>query len=338
MPKVSVIVPVYNVEKYLRQCLDSLVNQTLTDIEIICINDGSTDGSLAILEDYASKDKRIRLISQENQGQGVARNRGIELSTGEYLGFVDPDDWIELNMYEEMYSKAKSYDSDIVEAIYNQYYEYSKESKIRPNAILLQEDTIFNWKENPDYIFKSTNLSVWNKLYESAFIKNNNIKFANTKLAQDHIFTIKSRIFANKIIFINKPLYNYRICKGSACKKETLETLKVINIVNLVKDFLQEQNLLPELTQKFNDYAALALGRQFDYVPTEYKKDFENKIKENFSKEIYKKYNLYKLGCKNFFEKVLSLKNRELYGEKLKTLILFGKQFVINNNNWRNNG
>ena len=329
MPKVSVIIPIYNVEKYLRQCLDSLVNQTLADIEIICINDGSTDGSLSILEEYASKDERIKVISQENQGQGVARNRGIELSSGEYIGFVDPDDWGELNMYEEMYSKAKFYDPDIVECTYNQYYEYSKKSKTRPNAILLQEDTIFNWKENPDYIFKSTNLSVWNKLYKSSFVKNNNIKFADTKLAQDHIFTIKSRIFANKIIFINKPLYNYRICKGSACKKETLETLKVINIVNLVKDFLQEQNLLPELNKYFIDYAALTLGRQFVYVPEKHKKNFENDIKKTFSKEIFNKYKLYKIGCKNNFEKIFSLKNSELFGEKLKILTLCGKQIFL---------
>ena len=92
MPKVSVIIPVYNVEKYLKQCLDSVVNQTLKDIEIICVNDGSTDNSLEILEEYAQKDNRIIIISQENQGQSVARNIALEKATGEYVGFVDSDD------------------------------------------------------------------------------------------------------------------------------------------------------------------------------------------------------------------------------------------------------
>lgn len=94
MTKVSIIVPVYNVEKYLKRCLDSLVNQTLKDIEIICVNDGSTDGSLAILDEYVRNDDRIVVINQENSGQSVARNRGIDVAKGEYIGFVDSDDWV----------------------------------------------------------------------------------------------------------------------------------------------------------------------------------------------------------------------------------------------------
>ena len=98
MPKVSIIIPVYNVEKYLKKCLNCIVNQTLTDFEVICINDGSTDNSLEILNEYAKNDKRFIVISQENQGQGVARNRCLELVKGEYIQFIDPDDWVETNM------------------------------------------------------------------------------------------------------------------------------------------------------------------------------------------------------------------------------------------------
>lgn len=116
MPKVSIIVPVYNVEKYLRKCIDSLVNQTLNDIEIICINDGSTDKSLKILKEYKNKDSRIILLNQENSGQSVARNRGIEIAKGEYLGFVDPDDWIDLDYYEKLYNAAIGTNADIATA------------------------------------------------------------------------------------------------------------------------------------------------------------------------------------------------------------------------------
>ena len=113
-PKNSVIVPVYNVEKYLKECLDSLVNQTLQDFGIICINNGSTDGSLNILKEYAQKDKRIKIINQENKGLSAARNCGIEVATGEYIGFIDSDDYVDINFYENLYKRGKETDSDIV--------------------------------------------------------------------------------------------------------------------------------------------------------------------------------------------------------------------------------
>ena len=106
MPKISVIVPVYNVEKYLRECLDSIVNQTLQDIEIICINDGSTDGSAVILEEYAAKDKRIKILNQENKGAGEARNAGINSAQGKYLAFIDGDDFYCTDFCEKMHNKA----------------------------------------------------------------------------------------------------------------------------------------------------------------------------------------------------------------------------------------
>ena len=113
MPKVSIIVPVYNVEKYLSKCLDSIVNQTLKDIEIICINDGSVDNSQSVLEAYAKKDTRIKVINQENLGLSCARNKGIDIAQGEYIGFVDSDDWIDLEFYEELYNNAINTQSDI---------------------------------------------------------------------------------------------------------------------------------------------------------------------------------------------------------------------------------
>lgn len=115
MHKVSVVIPIYNVEKYLRQCLDSVVNQTLKDIEIICINDGSTDNSLDILEEYAQDDDRIKIVNlKENMGVSNARNKGIEHASGEYIGFVDPDDYIDTDFYGKLYKKASETNADIV--------------------------------------------------------------------------------------------------------------------------------------------------------------------------------------------------------------------------------
>ena len=113
-PQISVIIPVYNVEQYLSKCLESIINQTLQDIEIICINDGSTDNSLQILEEYAQKDSRMIVINQENQGVGVARNKGLEIARGDYIWFVDSDDYVERNGLDYVYEKSKENNADIV--------------------------------------------------------------------------------------------------------------------------------------------------------------------------------------------------------------------------------
>ena len=113
MPVISVIIPVYNAEKYLEKCLNSVIKQTLKDIEIICINDGSTDGSLNILQKYSEKDKRFIIIDQKNSGQSVARNKGLSVAKGEFIGFVDSDDWIDDDFYEKLYDAAIEYKADI---------------------------------------------------------------------------------------------------------------------------------------------------------------------------------------------------------------------------------
>ena len=124
MKKVSVIIPVYNVEEYLEECMESVIHQTLKEIEILCVNDGSTDHSLQILEQYAKKDDRIRIISQENSGYGKAMNCGLDAATGEYIGIVEPDDYVPLNMYEDLYGKAKEEKLDFVKA---DFYRFTTE-------------------------------------------------------------------------------------------------------------------------------------------------------------------------------------------------------------------
>ena len=156
--KVSVIVPVYNVEKYISKCLDSLVNQTLKDIEIIVVNDGSPDNSQKIIDEYVKKyPDKVKSYIKENGGQGSARNYGIELSTGEYIGFVDSDDFVELDMFEKMYNKAKQDNSDIVICgSYNVSEDYSK-----------KEIDVFVNNYNTDLenaIFGK--MTVWNKIYK----------------------------------------------------------------------------------------------------------------------------------------------------------------------------
>lgn len=205
--KISVIVPVYNVEKYLDECLSSIVNQTYKNLEIICINDGSTDNSLKILERYQDKDKRITIINQENHGVSYARNVGINLAKGSYISFVDPDDIIALNTYETAINKME-HDVDILIWGYNSLPNSAwwAWAGISPNLVCNTQTA--------KAFFEGKNVSVvvWNKLYKISMLKENALKFdENLSVSEDVEFNMLGFPMAKKIQFISDKLYNYRI-------------------------------------------------------------------------------------------------------------------------------
>lgn len=167
MPKVSVIVPVYNVAKYLGRCLDSVLSQTFQDFEVICINDGSTDNSLEILHQYAQKDERVKIINQKNSGAGLSRNTGINMAQGDYLSFIDADDWIDKHFLEKVYHLAKVSKADIIET--TKSYNYYSTDNIK----------LFNKRNAQGFIANGTFFRrdvIWDKLFKTDFIKNNKIK------------------------------------------------------------------------------------------------------------------------------------------------------------------
>ena len=176
-PKVSVIIPVYNTEKYLEECLNSVENQTLKDIEIICVNDGSTDKSLEILNNHANKDSRIKVISQENGGVSHARNTGIENSRGDYIAFIDSDDLIVPHAYETMYYNALRYNVDMVNS---RFSYFSDGESIDVNSFVYDKSKVKKIdrekSENPFYAFPDSGY-VWNKLYKRSAIAENQLKF-----------------------------------------------------------------------------------------------------------------------------------------------------------------
>lgn len=177
-PKVSIIVPIYNMEKYLEKCIDSIVNQTLSNIEIILVNDGATDSSGKIIDKYAKKDNRIKVINKENGGQGAARNEGIDVASGEYIGFVDSDDWIDLDMYEKMYEIAKEEDLDISicsRKIWSEGYELKSTIEVKNELVNNIEKDIPSYIV--DYLLYPNTVSACNKIYRLKTIKENNIKF-----------------------------------------------------------------------------------------------------------------------------------------------------------------
>ena len=213
--KVSIIVPVYNVEKYIEKCLTSLVNQTLDEIEIIVVNDGSPDNSDKIINKYVKKyPSKIKYYIKENGGQGSARNFGLTKANGEYIGYVDSDDYIELDMYEKMYAKAKEKESDIVICGSYNVNEVTGE-KIKDIDEIYFDDL----KLNAFFGRKA----VWNKIYKKEIIEKNNLIFRSKVWYEDFDFTMNAIINAKKIDYINEPFYDYLIREGSTMNNSNVD-------------------------------------------------------------------------------------------------------------------
>lgn len=210
---VSVIIPCYNVENYIKNCINSVVGQTQENIEIICVDDGSTDNTCSIIKMFQEKDDRIKLISKRNEGVSVARNIGIKESTGEYLMFLDSDDYIDKNMIKDMYRKAKEKDIDIVKC--TRYDVYPKANKKILRKPLWKEETYISkegFSENiyPEMLRRNRLCSMCMTLCKAEIIKNNNIFFDETlKVDEDAVFTMELFSDAKSFLYIPKPYYFY---------------------------------------------------------------------------------------------------------------------------------
>lgn len=236
---VSIIVPVYNTERYLEKCLNSILNQTYKNIEIIVIDDGSTDNSYKILEEFQNKDKRIVLLQQKNSGQGVARNKGIEVSKGKYIFFVDSDDRVTENMVEEMTLEIEKTNSDFSSFLIA--FEDSKSQKIYKkkfdNRILKNEEIYQNALEIKD-IFP---ISV-NKIYRKNFLVENKIYFPEVRKNEDMLFIHKLAFYSKKCSFINKFFYYAWRREGSTSRNVTEENIKAsLKLLEEEKNFLLEK-------------------------------------------------------------------------------------------------
>lgn len=212
MPKVSVIIPVYNVEKYLKDCLDSVLAQTFQDIEIICVNDGSTDKSLEILQQYAKKDERIKVLNQENKGTSVARNFGLEKSQVQYIAFVDGDDVLSSEYIKILLNNLIKTDAE-VSCCNFQKKGFDKFGTDTRYGITVSEKPLSNllYGNNPIYF------TVWNKLYKKDII--GNLRFDDRNQYEDWVFTSLLFTNLNKICWTNRALYYYRIREDSIMRE-----------------------------------------------------------------------------------------------------------------------
>ena len=216
--KVSVIIPIYNVKEYLARCLDSVVNQTLKDIEIICINDGSKDGSEKIVRSYADKDSRIILINQENKGVSAARNAGINRATGKYIGFVDSDDWIELNFFEELYNAAEKYNADAACcSIFRPYDSGKNKCKIK----FEQEQVLTSAAEKYRILEIPNKCYIWNKIYKLKELKRQLLLFIEGVMFEDIYFTVRFFYHCHSAVTVPGTHYNYYVNRKSITRTPT---------------------------------------------------------------------------------------------------------------------
>lgn len=211
IPKISIIIPIYNAEKFLDKCLKSVIGQTLEDIEIICINDGSTDGSLTIVQKFAAQDTCIKVISQNNKGLSVSRNIGLSMAKGKYVGFLDADDYIDSDFYAKLYQSAEQENADIAAASIELCGKDETKSIIEYDRYIVSSDKTekFLLLGIPEYNY------VWNKIYRLDFLTNHNLLFKENIYYEDIIFSIQVIYFSHKIVCVPQVKYHYQYNENS---------------------------------------------------------------------------------------------------------------------------
>lgn len=336
MPKVSIIIPVYNVEKYLRKCLDSIVNQTIKDIEIICINDGSTDNSLDILKEYQRNDKRIHIINQENAGVAIARNKGLDIASGKYIMFIDSDDYVDSKYVETPLKHIEKTNSDIVQfAVY---------CVINDTPVPRWDTFLINCLSQTN-VYKLSDLInfqhfIYDKIYKRDFIEKNKIRFIpKLKTAEDGIFNLMCLYNTPKYIIIKDILYFYRVdrkhsatskaLKGIRCDlqayttfistqnfKQATEPYKKFTLIKMIGGILYFENKTTSLAEKIK--FSLLLNKYLNFINDNFSKDILEDCKDDINR--LRKISIFKYVTNTIF----SVVNKNKDDGKYKQITIFG--------------
>jgi glycosyltransferase involved in cell wall biosynthesis len=255
MSKISIIIPIYNSEPYLRKCLDSIVNQTYKNLEIICVNDGSTDKSGDICDEYAKNDSRFVIIHKTNGGYHTAMNAGLDIFTGDFVAFVDNDDWMELNYYETVHQLVEEHDVDIVcTGFYKDTDEVCTEmvNKIPIDKGRLNREQVLRYTFIRD-TYPGFGAYYWNKLFRAKFFRateNNgyNIRFENIKVASDIVLTVKCMLKANSAIYCDSAFYHWYQRENSQFHSKDIESRKgSLQAYSRILDLLEENNISSDI-------------------------------------------------------------------------------------------
>lgn len=311
MSRVSVIVPVYNAEKYLRECVERIVAQTLQDIEIIFVDDGSTDGSLSIIQEYAKKDNRIQIVKGEHRGGGAARNLGLEKATGDYLAFFDSDDLMELEMLEKAYNQAEKETADVT--VFSVRFWHEATGAVTDEVCGLRVENLperetFCYKDMKQYIFNSFHNWPWNKLFRRAFIMEHGIRFQEIMRTNDLLFTAKALILAERITTVREYLAMYRVRLTDSCQaSNNLAPLDFYKAFYALKEFLEEQGIYEEVRQSYVNHAldgCIANLNVSDFSPT------HKLIFQQLKEEIFEKLDI--LGREDDYFYSMNVENKNM--------------------------
>ena len=285
MPAVSIIVPVYNVEKYLRECLESIINQTFQDIEIICVNDGSTDNSRKILTEYAQKDLRIKIIDKENGGLSSARNAGLKIAQGEFISFIDSDDWVDKTMVEKLYNNIKALNTDISICAVHQYDESKQEFDDNSKYFTLGffddsfNNKAFTYKDVKPFIMDVC-VMAWNKLYRKSLIDECKAEFPDGLIWEDGPFFFSIFFKAKGVSIVRDFLYYYRINrKGSIIQKGGKQFLDIIDVVELMYNSIKDLPDFDDIKDEFYIRKIDDIVYRYDLVNFYHKQLFSRKLK-----------------------------------------------------------
>lgn len=284
MPKISIIVPVYNVEEYLQQCLDSIVSQSLKDIEIICVDDGSTDNSAKILDEIGAKDSRIKVVHKENAGYGAAMNVGLDMAIGEYVGIVESDDYVLPQMYETLYNAAVENDLDMVKS--DAYYWIEKEnflSRIHTKLLDSYYDRVLDNLDR-NYFFEFY-MNIWTGIYKKSFLDKNMIRFHESPGAsyQDNGYWMLTCIYANRAMWINKAFYYYRQDNPTASVRDQGKVMAMTDEYEYLENILKKRGHDIYLPYCYI-WRMIRHRGNFYRISDQAKKDFCIQIKSDYDK------------------------------------------------------
>lgn len=313
MIDVSVIIPVYNVSDYLKECLDSIINQTLNNIEIICIDDGSTDNSLDILKEYSKKDNRIKVISQENKGLGATRNVGMKIAVGKYIFFMDSDDYLRFDALELLVDNAELNNSDFV---CFRFYNLSSDGNIKKNHLFNYKkhfnelNKVFNYKDASDFVLLN-GFNAWAKLYRKDFLDKYSFTFPENIAFEDVLYHIQVMLKASRISYTPEFLYYYRDAPQSIVNTPK-NAFDIFTNIDLVEEYLIDNNYIDEFKIDFDYFKMkrmhyhLLLSYSEEYFQITKKRCESIKHFDSFSKVNLDRLNLI-LESDNFIEYLIKL-------------------------------
>ncbi len=288
-PKISVIVPVYNVEKYLAKCLDSILCQTFSNIEIICVNDGSTDNSRKILEEYKNKDSRIIIVDKKNGGLSSARNAGMKVAKGEFFSFIDSDDWVDFTMLEKLYKNMTFLDTDISICAVHQFDETNQKiDDSNPYYTLEYFDSSF---DNKSFSYKETKpfimdvcVMAWNKLYRRSLIDKCQAEFPDGLIFEDGPFFFTIFFKTQKVSIVREFLYYYRVNRtGSIIQKAGKKFLHIIDVAEIMYNKIKDLPDFDDIKYIFFRKKVEDFIYRFEHLNPKYKSAFAKKMKKKSS-------------------------------------------------------